>query len=105
MQDAERAIKIMEESIKQLGYDYETGKIDIDRTEGTPASKRNKIVQMLDLVDKLEKRFGKLIPKDEVITSAQDEGIEEREAEELLERLIRDGTLHYPKIGFVQKTR
>ena len=39
------------------------------------------------------------------MASAQDEGIAEREAEELLERLVRDGTLYYPRIGVIQKSR
>ena len=104
VQDAERAISVMMFSLKQLGYD-ETGKFDIDRTEGIAASKRSKILQIIDIVEKLERTFGKQVPREEIITSAVDEGISSAEAEELIDRLIRDGTLLYPKLGLIQRTR
>lgn len=38
--DAKRAIKLQQDSLKQVGYDPETGKVDIDKVEGrTPNQK------------------------------------------------------------------
>ncbi len=105
IEDAERAISVMRFSLQQLAYDQTTGKIDIDRTEGMPASQRSKIHSMLDIIDKLEKSIGKQIPREDLIAEAEDEGISGREAEDILDRLIRDGTLHYPRLGVVQRTR
>jgi replicative DNA helicase Mcm len=62
-QDADRAIRIMRFSIQQLGYDAETGKIDIDRTEGVSASQRNKISILLDLIKSLGDKIGRPVPK------------------------------------------
>ncbi len=93
----------MRKSIEQLGYDYETGKIDIDRTEGTPSSQRSKIHIILDIIERLEKQIGKQIPKEEVIVTAQDEGIKETEVEDLLQRLKREGLLFEPKPNFIQR--
>lgn len=103
--DADRAIAVMKHSLQQLAYDQTTGKLDIDRTEGVSAVQRSRIHTMLDLIERLEKQIGKQIPREDLIAAAQDEGIRESEAEELLDRLIRDGTLHYPKLGAVQRTR
>ncbi|MBI4015852.1 MAG: minichromosome maintenance protein MCM [Candidatus Aenigmarchaeota archaeon] len=104
VQDAERAINVMQESIKQLGYDYETGKLDVDKLEGgTPASQRTKITMILDLIGKLEKSLGKQIPKEELLAAAEDEGINEKDFEELLQRLKREGMIFEPRTGFVQK--
>ncbi len=100
-QDAERAIKIMVYSLKQIGYDYETGRFDIDRTEGTPSSKRSKIRKMMEIIERLEKEIGKQIPKEDIIAVAQDEGI--KDAEELLNLLKREGLVFEPKQGLIQK--
>lgn len=105
IEDAQRAIDVMTYSLKQLAYDQTTGKMDIDRTEGVAASQRSKIRTMLDIIENLEKDMGKQIPREEIIVESEEQGITRAEADELIERLIRDGTLHYPRIGIVQRTR
>lgn len=102
-QDAARAINIMKYSLQQLGYDYETGKIDIDRTEGVPSSQRSKIMLLIDIIERLEKEVGRPLSKDDVIAEAEAAGIPSKEAEELLQRLKREGMVFEPKQGFVQK--
>ena len=104
-QDAERAIDVMRFSIRQLGYDYETGKIDIDKTEGVPASQRNKIHAILDIIDMLEKKLGKPVPKEEVIAAAEEQGIKVASTEELLRRLKTEGSIFEPKINYIERIR
>ena len=105
-EDAERAIKIMKISIHDLGYDPITGKVDIDRTEGTSSAKRNKLNIIQDLMDKLTKDLGTDVPEEELIIACEDEGIKRRDAEELVDRLVADGLLYRPKgPGFISKTR
>jgi len=105
VQDAEKAIDIMRFSIQQLGYDYETGKIDIDRTEGVPASQRSKIHAILDIIDMLEKKIGKPVPKEEIIAAAEDQGIKAGTAEELLRRLKSEGSIFEPKLNYIERIR
>jgi len=98
------AIKIMEFSIRELGYDVETGKIDIDRMEEkTSSSQRTKIHMILDVIDMLEKKLGKPVPKEEVFAEAENEGMSPKSIEELLDRLKKEGFTFEPKPGFVQK--
>ena len=104
-QDAERAINIMRFSIQQLGYDYETGKIDIDRTEGVSASQRSKIHILLDIIDMLEKKIGKPVPKEEIIATAEEQGIKANDTEELLRRLKTEGSIFEPRINYVERIR
>lgn len=105
IEDAERAISIMRFSVEQLGYDVETGRIDIDRTEGLPASQRSKIVIILDIIDKLGKQLGKReISREDILAAASDEGMKEIEAEDILQRLKREGQIYEPRINFIQKT-
>ncbi len=101
VQDAERAIEIMKYSIYQLGYDYETGKLDIDRMEGTPSSERSRIRKMLELIERLEREVGKPIPKEDLLAVAEQEGI--KNAEELLTKLKREGLIFEPRQGMIQK--
>jgi replicative DNA helicase Mcm len=103
--DAERAINIMRFSIQQLGYDYETGKIDIDRTEGVSASQRSKIHILLDIIDMLEKKIGKPVPKEEIIVAAEEQGIKSSDTEELLRRLKTEGSIFEPRINYVERIR
>jgi len=105
MQDADKSISVMRFSIQQLGYDWETGKIDIDRTEGTSASQRSKIHILLDVIDMLEKKLGKPVPKEEIIATAQEEGLKEGDTEELLRRLKTEGSIFEPKINFIERIR
>lgn len=101
IEDAERAIRIMKYSLEELGYDYETGRIDIDRTEGVPSSQRSKIRILLDAIDRLEKEIGKEIPKEDIIAAAEDEGL--KDVEEMIEKLKRDGMLYEPKLNVIRR--
>ena len=51
----------------QVGFDPETGQIDIDRiSTGVPASTRNKILVIREILKELESR-GKTIPIEDVL--------------------------------------
>ncbi|MFQ6020847.1 MAG: minichromosome maintenance protein MCM [Candidatus Aenigmatarchaeota archaeon] len=103
--DAERAINIMRFSLEQLAREPETGRIDIDRTEGMPSSQRTKILAILDIIDMLEKKLGKPVPKEEVIAAAEDQGIKEKDTEEFLRRLKADGSIFEPKLNYVERIK
>jgi replicative DNA helicase Mcm len=54
VKDAERAIRIMNESLIQIGYDPETKKIDADRLDGNvSASERKKIMILMDIINEM----------------------------------------------------
>jgi len=102
--DAQRAIKLMKKSIQQLGYDPDTGKIDIDRVEGgTTSSQRNKIRIVMDTIDDLEKSMGKNISMSDLISALADEGIDEHTAESIIREMKNKGLLFEPRSGFIQK--
>jgi replicative DNA helicase Mcm len=100
VEDARRAIRIMKASLDQLAFDYETGTYDIDRTYGTPASRRSKIREIVSIVEDLQAKIGD-VPVEDVIEVAKERGIED--AQEIIERLKRDGLLFEPRPGFVRK--
>ena len=100
-EDAERAIKLMTFSLRQLGMDPDTGKIDIDRSEGsTPASERSHIRVVLDIVGELSEKK-KEVPVQEIVERAKKQGV--ANVDEIIEKLRREGLLFEPNPGYVQK--
>jgi replicative DNA helicase Mcm len=100
--DAERAIKLMKFSLSQLGTDFETGRIDIDRVEsGITASKRSKLNKITDIIETLTNELGKEVSMEDVLAAAEEQGI--TNAEEIINSLIDEGIIYQPKSGFVRK--
>jgi len=103
--DAKRAIRLVEETLKQLGTDPETGKIDIDRiTTGITATTRNKMSTIRQIIESLESQFGKSVPKNEIVSEAESQGIEKIKSDEIIQNLLRSGDLFEPKSGFIQRS-
>ncbi len=101
-EDALKAIALMKFYMMQVGYDEETKSFDIDKISGNPASKRNKIYILKEILEELEARLGKLIPLEEVEKLA-DGKLKTEELEEALEKLVRAGDLFRPRRGYVQR--
>ncbi len=101
--DAKRAITLLKYCLMQVGFDYETGQIDIDRiSTGVTASQRSKIVVIREIISQLEKKFGKSIPLDELMNESIEKGIEEAKVEEILDKMKRDGLVFEPTKGKIQ---
>ncbi len=104
-EDSKRAIKLMHYCLKQVGFDYETQQMDIDRIlTGIPTSTRSKIILVRDAIIRLEDRLGsRLIPLDEIKKEVADKGIDPLSVEEIVEKLKREGDIFEPKKDFVQR--
>lgn len=101
VEDAERAIRLMKYSLLQLGFDYETGRYDIDKLEsGITATQRSRIRVILDIIETLQREF-KEASVDDVMAEAETQGIEK--ADEVIDRLKREGIIFEPRPGFVKK--
>ncbi len=104
IEDAQRAVNLLDYCLREVGLDRETGKIDIDRiATGISASQRSVIVTMKEIVHELENTFGKEVPIEEVVKMAEEKGIAREKADDVLERLKRSGDLFEPRRGFVTR--
>ena len=102
--DAKKAIELLEYCLSQVGFDKETGKIDIDRiATGIAATQRSHIVVLKEIISELDLKLGKSIPIETVIAEAKSRGLDEDKVEEALERLKRSGDVYEPKRGFIGK--
>ena len=101
--DAEVAINLLKYYLMQVGFDEETGEIDIDKISGKmKSSERNKIFVVRDTIYGLAKEIGELIPI-EKIEEKLDGKINAEEIEEAIEKLAKEGTIFKPRRGYVQK--
>lgn len=102
-EDAIRAINLMKASLRQFGFDPETGKIDIDRAEGqrATASQRGRIRTMIEVVERLAAIHGKEIPVEEILIKAKEAGI--TSPEDILKKMISEGMLYSPRQNVVSK--
>jgi replicative DNA helicase Mcm len=102
--DAQRAVKLLEYCLNQVGFDKETGKIDIDRiTTGISSSERSHIHVIKDIINELENKIGKTIPIEDITEAAKNKGIDPEQVDEIIEKLKRSGDIFEPKHGFLSK--
>ena len=102
-QDAQIAIRLTTYYLMQVGYDPETKKFDIDRfTTRISSSKRNKILMLKETLKKMEERFGKQVPIEDLKKEIGNE-MSDTEFEEAIEKLKEKGDLFQPKQGFIQE--
>ncbi len=88
----------------QVGFDYETGQIDIDRiSTGITASERSRIVAVRDIIINLEKKVGKSIPIEDIVADAKDKNIAESSVEEAIDKLKREGFIFEPRRNVISR--
>jgi len=104
-EDALRAITLMKASLRQFGFEHETGMIDIDRAEGAraTAAQRSKIRIVLDVLDELTAVYGKEIPIDDIVKKVKEQGVEN--PEDILRKMQQEGIIYSPKVDFYSKVK
>lgn len=100
--DAKKAILLQQKCLKQVGYDPETGKVDIDKVEGrTPKSDRDKFRIVVQTIKRLEDEYGGKAPKQMLMDELEERfSMDEEKAEEIMRFLKRNGTIYEPKQGY-----
>ncbi|NCN51569.1 minichromosome maintenance protein MCM [archaeon] len=102
-EDAEIAINLLKYYLMQVGFDEETGEIDIDKISGKmKSSSRNKIFIVRDTISLLAKELGELIPIEKVEEKLEGK-VNPEEIEDAIEKLAKEGTIFKPRRGYVQK--
>lgn len=96
--DAKQAITIQQKLMNHMGYDPETGKVDIDKVEGrTPKSDRDNIRAVTEVIGELEEDYGGKTPENILITELKERHyMGKKRAEEIIKALIRKGIIYEP---------
>lgn len=97
-EDAQRAIKLQEDCMKQVGYDPDTGKVDIDKVEGrTSKSERDKINIIIDVIKELSDEYEGSAPKNIVYAELADKyNVGEEKVDEVINMLKSKGVIYEP---------
>ncbi len=101
--DAKEAIELMKYYLMQVGYDYESKTLDIDKIyTGMTSSKRNKVMLVRETITQLRERLGELIPIDEIEKELENKFTKD-EIEYAINELIKNSVIYQPRQGYVQK--
>ena len=102
--DARRAIKLQKKCLEQVGYDPDTGKIDIDKVEGrTPKSDRDKIQKVVEEIEKLEEIEGGAPIGTLKETMKEEYDVSGEKLDSMLKQLKSKGLIYEPKTGTYKK--
>ncbi len=103
VEEAQQAIDLLTYCLKQIGTDPETGEFDIDRIEsGISGSERNRLQSVQKIITGLQGGNDDAVPIEDVLAEAEEMGISDEEANEVINRLKREGELFEPKNGYIQ---
>jgi replicative DNA helicase Mcm len=99
--DAKRAISIIDQYLRRVGMDRETGKFDIDIiATGISHSQHERMRTLIDIIQRLCKESkGESALRGDIIREAEIEGLESSKVEEALDRLKRNGQIYEPVHG------
>lgn len=105
-EDARAAIRIMKLCLSSVGYDEETGAIDIDIIMvGKPRSQQEKMARLMDIIRELEEAHdGKPVPLDEIYDEAEREGLDRAFVDKALRHMKDEGLIYEPRPGYVKRT-
>ncbi|MDI6916814.1 MAG: minichromosome maintenance protein MCM [Thermoplasmatales archaeon] len=100
-EDADRAIGIMDYSMRRAYFDYETGRLDVDViATGMTHSQRERSISIVDIIRELSSRSpDRAAEHNEIIDMAKDKGIDRTKAESTIEKLKREGRIFERRDG------
>ena len=104
-QDADRAIRLLKRSLKDVVTDPETGKIDIDLIlTGQTHTQIENMRRVLAII-KEKSKGAEPVAVDEIVSEASQFGLTRDKVEELLNKLEKKGEIYRPRHGFVKPTQ
>lgn len=100
--DAVKAIEIMQKCMKHMGYDLETGKVDINKVEGRmPKSERAEIRVVVEVIGELEDEYNGKTPKNVLISELGDRyNMSEEKIGDIIKILKRKCIIFEPANGY-----
>ncbi len=103
LDDAKRVVKILEACLRKVGVDPETGFLDADIiASGTTKSTRDRTKSVIDIIRDVSREQQGPAPRNAVLDRAEELGIERAKAEEIIDRMRRDGDVFEPRPGMLK---
>ncbi|MFB6106625.1 MAG: LAGLIDADG family homing endonuclease, partial [Halobacteriaceae archaeon] len=103
--DATRVIDIVRSCLRDIGVDPETGQFDADVVEtGTSKSQRDRIKNLRGLIAEIENEYDEGAPVEEILSRAEETGMDRSKAEHEIEQLKQKGEVYEPSQGHLRTT-
>ncbi|MFW6384178.1 MAG: LAGLIDADG family homing endonuclease [Halodesulfurarchaeum sp.] len=104
-EDADRALEIVDTTLKEIGMDPETGQYDADVIEtGQSKSQRDRIRTIKELIEDVEAEFDEGAPVEEILARAEEVDMDRSKAEHEIEKLKQQGEVYEPSTGHLRTT-
>ncbi|WP_115863245.1 LAGLIDADG family homing endonuclease [Halorussus litoreus] len=105
VEDAERSVRITRSCLQDIGVDPETGQFDADVVEtGTSKTQRDRIKNLKQLISEIEEDYDEGAPVDEVMSRADEIGMEQSKAEHEIDKLKQKGEVYEPSTDHLRTT-
>jgi replicative DNA helicase Mcm len=101
-EDAQEAINIITEALKEVAYDPETGKYDIGKIIGESSKDRDKMKEIYSIIKKLSELSGEseaLVMHEDIVEEAEKKGMDEDTVDGILKKLVKRGDIDEPRHG------
>jgi len=105
-EDAQAAVRLMEESLRMVALDSVTGKIDIDRlVSKMSAAQRSSSDIILKVMKDLESEGSSTVDEEALLQRVQSMGLPRDRAEQVIKKLVAEGILFHPREGKVRRAQ
>ncbi|RLF38139.1 MAG: hypothetical protein DRN21_05625, partial [Thermoplasmata archaeon] len=100
VEDADKAIEIVEYYLTKVGMEKDLGSFNIDLiTTGITKTQKDKMKVITQIIREICREIDAPAPIEEIVTRAQDEGMEKDAVERLIEKMRREGSIYEAKLG------
>jgi len=105
-EDAQAAIRLMEESLRMVALDRVTGKIDIDKlVSKMSASQRSSSDVIIKAIRDMESEGTSTVNIDALVQRAVSMGLAREQAEQVISKLLSEGILYSPRDGKIRHSQ
>jgi len=93
--DVNLAKELLLYSLKEVGINPETNRLDIDIImSGISSTQRQKLSKVLDIIKDLQKDFPDGVPLNEILNESKKYNLEEEKVKETIEKLLKEGYIY-----------
>ena len=105
-EDAQAAVRLMEDSLRMVALDRVTGKIDIDRlVSKMSASQRGSSDVIIKAIKEMESEGTANVNRDALVQKAVSMGLAREQVEQVIEKLLAEGILYSPREGKIRHSQ
>ena len=105
-EDAQAAVRLMEDSLRMVALDRVTGKIDIDKlVSKMSASQRGSSDVIIKAIKDMESEGTSTVNRDALVQKVVSMGLTREQAEQVIEKLLSEGILYSPRDGKIRHSQ